>query len=107
MQRNLPLVDVEPRTGDEPVPWAILRPHGHLRGVHELEQLLRADRHGRPAGEHPGVDVDDARRRTQFLPLRMGATGRRPRERHGQEARLPGQPRRVARPLGLHGGVPG
>lgn len=66
MQRDLPFVDVEPCAGGEPVPGAVLRPHGHLRGVDELEQLLRADGHRRRTGKHAGVDVDD-HRRTRLL----------------------------------------
>lgn len=114
MQHDLPLVDVQPCAGDEPVTGAILRSHGHLRRVHELEQLLRADGHRRPAGEHAGVDVGDAHRRGALLrpaSLLGGATGcrRRPREGYGQETRRPPRrrPRRAARPLGLHDGVAG
>lgn len=71
VQRDPPVVDVEPCTGDEPVSGAVLGPHGHLRGVHEPEHLLRGDRHRRPAGEHAGVDVDDALRRLTRLLSRL------------------------------------
>lgn len=115
MQRDPPVVDVEPCTGDEPVPGAVLRPHGHLRGVHEPEHLLRGDRHRRPAGEHAGVDVDDALRRlSRLLPLLLRsatatATTGRPRGGGGRQdaAGLPGQPRRAMRPPGLHDGAAG
>ncbi|KAK8463079.1 hypothetical protein SEVIR_1G318150v4 [Setaria viridis] len=96
-----PVVDVEPCAGDQPVPRAVLRPHGHLRGVRKPQHLLRGHRHGRPAGEHARVDVDGA----AACPVNCHcAAAGRPRGGHGRmEARLPGQPRRAARPPGLPG----
>ena len=110
MQRDPPVVDVEPCAGDEPVPGAVLRPHGHLGGVHEPQHPLGGHRHRRPAGEHAGVDVE-ALRLTLLLPVLQAAaaTAGRPRGGHArrEEARLPGQPRRAARPPGLHDGAAG
>jgi hypothetical protein len=111
VQRDPPIVDVEPCTGDEPVPGAVLRPHGHLRGVHEPEHLLRGDGHRRSAGEHAGVDVDDALRRVPLLLRSATATATTGRARGGggrqEAAGLPRQPRHAARPPGLHDGAAG
>jgi hypothetical protein len=96
VQGDLPLLNIQLRAGDQPVPRTVLWPHGHLRRLDKLEQPLGPNGHGRPSGEHTGVYVNPRR-----LPLLLDGARRR-RERLGQEAHSARQPHRVVRPLGPH-----